>query len=64
MDKLNEGSKQELMKLHGIGAKRAEAIIAHRQDQHFEEFSDLKAIGLSQKQIDTMIKANTITMLH
>lgn len=47
---INHASKDELMTLHNIGAKKADAIIAYRDHQCFdsvEELAEVKGIGSS-----------------
>ncbi|KAL4191509.1 hypothetical protein AMTRI_Chr07g80830 [Amborella trichopoda] len=55
---LNTGSKEELMKLKGIGEKRAEYILELQEEdpKPFKELSDLANIGLSTKQVYGMLK--------
>ncbi|CAN6461670.1 unnamed protein product [Victoria cruziana] len=54
---LNTATKEELMKMKGIGEKRAQYILELRQDspEPLKELSDLKRIGLSHKQISYML---------
>ena len=47
---INHASKDELMTLHNIGAKKADAIIAYREHQCFgtiDELAGVKGIGSS-----------------
>jgi competence protein ComEA len=51
---INTADVKEIMKLPGIGKKKAEAIIAFRQDNGgFEDINDLKKIdGIGKKTLD------------
>ena len=51
---INTADVKEIMKLPGIGKKKAEAIIAFRQENGgFEEINDLKKIdGIGKKTLD------------
>jgi competence protein ComEA len=42
---INKGSKQELVTLKGIGAKTADAIIAHRPYKSLKDLMSVKGIG-------------------
>ena len=42
---INKGSKQELITLKGIGAKTADAIIAHRPFKTLSDLMTVKGIG-------------------
>ncbi|KAJ8437215.1 hypothetical protein Cgig2_012484 [Carnegiea gigantea] len=55
---LNSASKEELKGLKGIGEKRATYILEMRQEspEPFKKLEDLKDIGLSEKQINGMLK--------
>ena len=61
---LNTATKEELMRLYGIGAKKAEAILAYRQ-QHgpFTKLTDLSKIkGISPKTATKIIEKNKETL--
>jgi competence protein ComEA len=42
---INKGSKEELVSLKGIGAKTADAIIAHRPFKSLHDLMKVKGIG-------------------
>ncbi|KAL1359644.1 kinesin-like protein KIN-10B [Arachis hypogaea] len=50
IDFLNNASREELLKLKGIGEKMAEYIIDLREESPLKSLSDLEKIGLSSKQ--------------
>ena len=50
LDQLNSASKVELMEVKGIGATKAEAIIAERQNGKFTSFDDFQRVkGIGAK---------------
>ena len=50
---LNRASAAELMRLPGIGKKRAQAILAHRARRPFRRLDDLLAVrGISARWLD------------
>lgn len=52
---INEASVAELTMLPGIGAKRAQAIVAYRQAHPFKNAEELKSIkGIGQKGFETL----------
>lgn len=57
MDILNEGTKQEVKKLYGIGPKRADKIIEARATITFQTVEDLQKAGISAKVARTMRQA-------
>jgi DNA uptake protein ComE-like DNA-binding protein len=57
MDILNEGTKQEVKKLYGIGPKRADKIIEARATVTFQTVEDLQKAGISAKVARTMRQA-------
>jgi competence protein ComEA len=56
---LNNATKEELISLKGIGAKKAKKIIKYRQKHCFKTLKDLKKVkGISKKQAKKIIKKN------
>ncbi|XP_019195426.1 PREDICTED: kinesin-like protein KIN-10C isoform X3 [Ipomoea nil] len=55
---MNSASKEDLKRLKGIGEKRAEYILQLRDNspEHFKKLEDLQEIGLSTKQVKSMVK--------
>ncbi|KAF5179245.1 Kinesin-like protein kin-10b [Thalictrum thalictroides] len=51
---LNSASKEELLKLNGIGQKRAENILQLRETSQLKTLHDVEMIGLSSKQVDDL----------
>jgi competence protein ComEA len=57
---LNRATVAELMRLPGIGAKKAQAIVAHRQKQPFRRVEDVVAVkGLGPAWLQK-VKANVV----
>ena len=44
LDELNGASKAELMKINGIGAAKADAIIKERKKEKFKSFEDFQGV--------------------
>lgn len=58
---LNRASAAELMRLPGVGEKRAQAIVAHRQKQPFRRAEDVLAVkGLGPAWF-AKVKGNLVT---
>jgi len=50
LNELNSASKAELMKINGIGEKKADAIIKERKKGKFKSFEDLQRVeGVGEK---------------
>ncbi len=60
---LNNADKDNLMKLRGIGPRRAELIINNRKESPFKGLQDLKRIGMYSMQIIRIAKENTLELL-
>ena len=46
VDILNKGDETALLKLHGVGVKRAQYILEYRQEGRFTQIADLKVRGV------------------
>lgn len=44
VDELNKASKEDLLKINGIGSKKADAIIKYRKDNPFKSISDVENV--------------------
>lgn len=44
INEVNKASKEELMKINGIGEKKADAIIEQRKNSSFKSFEDLETV--------------------
>ncbi len=60
---LNNADKDNLMKLRGIGPRRAELIINNRKESPFKGLQDLKRIGMYSMQIIRIANENTLELL-
>ena len=50
---INNASSKELSALHGVGAKKAEAIVAYRDANCFENIGELaKVKGIGKKTVE------------
>ncbi|UCN01116.1 helix-hairpin-helix domain-containing protein [Sulfurimonas sp. SWIR-19] len=50
---INNASKSELTTLNGIGAKKAEAVLAYRENHCFKNIDDLTSVkGISTKTVE------------
>lgn len=47
LDDINSASKEELMKIKGIGEKKAITIIKARPFKHMSELDNVKGVGVS-----------------
>jgi DNA uptake protein ComE-like DNA-binding protein len=64
VDVLNEGTREQLMALHGIGPKRADLIIEEREEGGYTQIADLDRIGLSAKVVSKVMKDNALGQLN
>ncbi|EGD83646.1 hypothetical protein PTSG_04253 [Salpingoeca rosetta] len=61
MATLNEANAKELMELNGIGKKRAQAILAHRQLRgNFESVADLHECGLTDGILSRLVMTHVV----
>ena len=60
---LNQANAQQLQELPGVGAKKAEAIIAYREEYgFFKQIDDLKNItGIGEKTFESLKEMITVT---
>lgn len=60
---LNQANAQQLQELPGVGAKKAEAIIAYREEYgFFKQIDDLKKItGIGEKTFESLKEMITVT---
>eukprot|EP00462_Mataza_sp_D1_P023278 CAMPEP_0175134036 /NCGR_PEP_ID=MMETSP0087-20121206/7968_1 /TAXON_ID=136419 /ORGANISM="Unknown Unknown, Strain D1" /LENGTH=1195 /DNA_ID=CAMNT_0016416579 /DNA_START=15 /DNA_END=3602 /DNA_ORIENTATION=+ len=61
---LNTGTKKQIMQLETIGKKRAELCLLTRQEQEFDNVTDLKRIGMGDNQIESFVKKNCLARMY
>lgn len=54
----NQGTVAQLVQLQGVGKKRADAIVARRNEAPFTSLSDLAHCGFGKKMIQNFSKRN------
>ncbi len=62
---LNNGNLKELMKMNGIGKKRAENIIRFREgERELAQLGDLRLCGFTEKLVDKFLKDNMLERIQ
>ena len=62
LSQLNSASKEDLMKINGIGEAKAAAIIKERKKGKFKSFEDLQRVKGVGPQVTSNIKNDVITV--
>jgi len=62
LSELNSASKEDLMKINGIGKAKATAIIQERKKGKFKSFEDLQRVKGVGPQVTSNIKNDVITV--
>ncbi len=61
---INRASKEELLRIPGIGLKRVELIAKYRRQRVIQSESDLKMLGISTEKVAQYILLNGQTPIH
>ena len=65
LERLNEGDLKTITSLKGIGKKRAQKILEHRQEHgKLARFYDLTNLGFGDKLVNTILKANLLDRIE